>query len=337
MSEHIHEAAIFAENVRRELRALPAEVVADLTDGLEADISSSLADGATLPTASEYATDLLRGAGLELSSNGRTAQTFIHRMSEKIRPLWTRLRSWATGLAPAWWVLRAWVIMQIIGWWVSEADETRPFILHWGEMPLAGVVVFVIALVLSVRWGRSSQTRWVYATYASHLILIAATFGMLFAQPKGDPWASWAPPGNDGYPLLQNCATPPRVIGMQAGGAQRVLDGKGFDYKFLDIGGNAVLSVVPPDSIVVAQSPEADNPDCQGRVQLFFNLEVTPSGYATVAPGLVPTTTVAALAPDIATTTVTPNAVATPPPLVSTSTVPKSTTTTSKATTTTRP
>ena len=60
MTDPSNIAATYAERVRRELRHLPVETVADLTDGLESDIASSLADGAALPSADEYATDLLR-------------------------------------------------------------------------------------------------------------------------------------------------------------------------------------------------------------------------------------------------------------------------------------
>ena len=65
MTDPSNIAATYAERVRRELRHLPVETVADLTDGLESDIASSLADGAALPSADEYAADLLRGAGME--------------------------------------------------------------------------------------------------------------------------------------------------------------------------------------------------------------------------------------------------------------------------------
>ena len=55
---NMRNAAVFAESVRREMRALPAEQVADLTDGLEADMVASLADSGSLPDAVEYAHDL---------------------------------------------------------------------------------------------------------------------------------------------------------------------------------------------------------------------------------------------------------------------------------------
>ena len=41
---NMRNAAVFAESVRREMRDLPAEQVADLTDGLEADMVASLAE-----------------------------------------------------------------------------------------------------------------------------------------------------------------------------------------------------------------------------------------------------------------------------------------------------
>ena len=84
ISHHMKAAAVFAESVRRELRHLPAEVVADLTDGLESDIASSLLDGVVLANPSGYANDLLRGAGLavekiQLRAIGDRHDRFTHR------------------------------------------------------------------------------------------------------------------------------------------------------------------------------------------------------------------------------------------------------------------
>ena len=64
MSTNMETAIEFANKVRAELSHLTSEQVADLTDGLEADIASSLDDGADIGSAKKYATDLLAAAGM---------------------------------------------------------------------------------------------------------------------------------------------------------------------------------------------------------------------------------------------------------------------------------
>jgi len=107
--DFIRTAAVFAESVRRELRHLAAEEVADLTDGIESDIAASLSDGATLPSVTDYASDLLRGAGIEVPDSlpKSKANNVINSMKVLVSQWWSAFRVFSTGLAPAWWVIRA--------------------------------------------------------------------------------------------------------------------------------------------------------------------------------------------------------------------------------------
>ena len=150
-SDHMKEAATFAENVRRELRSHPADVVADLTDGLESDIASSLADGASLSSPESYAHDLLRGAGLEPLSISEKSESLLMQTFAKVEPLWRKVRDLTEGLAPAWWIFRAWIATQLLGAMINEVDSSFGIIGQWGEMPIGAAIVFVAFAVVSVR------------------------------------------------------------------------------------------------------------------------------------------------------------------------------------------
>ena len=157
-------AAIFAENVRRALRHLPTETVADLTDGIEADIASSLSDGASLPSIDEYTADLLRGAGIDPPKISELDEKphYFTRIFSCIKNLTLRVFEFLSPLAPAWWLFRAWVVTQVLGWMICDTDSIRPFVNQWGENALVGIIVFVCVVVLSVKLGR--QKRFVAAT-----------------------------------------------------------------------------------------------------------------------------------------------------------------------------
>lgn len=175
---HLREAAIFAEGVRRELRHLPADAVADVTDGIETDIAASLADGASLPTAGQYAVDLMRGAGLETKA---AEPTSLHRFATVAMAFvggWaTRVRTFLRGLAPAWWIARAWVVMQVVGWVLSNHDSKHVFLGQWGEMPVIGILVFIGSVVRSVKSGRAAeQTDIVLRSILNAVLVVLAIF-----------------------------------------------------------------------------------------------------------------------------------------------------------------
>jgi len=316
-SDHIKEAATFAENVRRELRSFPADVVADLTDGLESDIASSLADGATLPSPESYAHDLLRGAGLEPISDGEESQNFLIKATTLVLPLWTKVRDLTAGLAPAWWVFRAWIATQLLGAMISEVNSPYGIIGEWGEMPLGALIVFAGFLVLSIRFGRMSQERFARTRLISHLLFVLAAFPVLSSQPTPDVWASYAPmnPRQNNCPMM----TVPNVTGLIIAEAQRTIDMAGLDYFFYDQFSNKELDIVPPDAVVIRQSPLRDRYWCSWeKIQLTIDTSLPRStDSATTLPpeGVTPDTRGGQT-----TTTI--------PAKSSTTTVPKATTTT---------
>lgn len=316
-SDHMKEAATFAENVRRELRSFPADVVADLTDGLESDIASSLADGASLSSPESYAHDLLRGAGLEPMSDDEEAQGFLNKVTMLVLPLWTKVRALTAGLAPAWWVFRAWIATQLLGAMISEVNSSYGIIGEWGEMPLGALIVFAGFLVLSIRFGRMSQERFARTRLISHLLFVVAALPVLLSQSTPDVWASYAPmnPEQNNCPMM----TVPNVTGLIIAEAQRTIDMAGLDYYFFDQFSNEELDIVPPDAVVIRQSPLRDRYWCQWeKIVLTIDMSLPRStDSATTLPpeGVTPDTRGGQT-----TTTI--------PAISATTTVPKATTTT---------
>ena len=314
-SDHMKEAATFAENVRRELRSFPADVVADLTDGLESDIASSLADGASLSSPGSYAHDLLRGAGLARLCASKATQRLLGRLTTLVLPLWTKVRTLTAGLAPAWWVFRAWIATQLLGAMISEVNSPYGIIGEWGEMPLGAAIVFVGFLILSIRFGRMSHDRFARTRVISHLFL--AAFPVLSSQPTPDVWASYAPMN----PEQNNCPmrTVPNVTGLIIAEAQRTIDMAGLDYYFFDQFSSEELDIVPPDAVVIRQSPLRDRYWCQWeKIVLTIDMSLPRStDSATTLPpeGVTPDTRGGQT-----TTTI--------PAISATTTVPKATTTT---------
>ena len=312
MSDHsdfMREAATFAENVRRELRSLPAETVADLTDGLEADIASSLSDGAKLPTVSEYARDLMRGAGLEVPDETSAVVSWRMKAEYVIVKCVDKLSQATKGLAPAWWFLRAWVVTQFLGGIFSDTDSTRPLIGQWGEMPIVGVVVLAISIVMSVRWGRREAVNHQFLRVVSTSVLCLATIPLLLWEPtqkeqSGGYWSSNAP---------ETCRIidVPNVVEVSVGEAKRAFQLLEIPYVFFDQ--DAMVDIGDaPDEFEVLQQDAQPGPTtfCGERsVQLVVDLSLAPA--TTVPTDLGATTTIPMTA---TTTTVKPKATTTTTP-----------------------
>ncbi|GAA1406787.1 hypothetical protein GCM10009600_20530 [Oerskovia paurometabola] len=187
----------YAADVRVHLADLSPEQVDDLTDGLEADLAEALADmpgalrplpeGGDLPDggattlldvaarfgpAAGYAAELRSAAGLDPAAPGprprrspgdRLAADGRRFMSEW-RSLWAPLTSsaqwsafleFAAVLRPAWWVLRPWVVVLVAysGFHRPQSFELVPQATYWR-------ILLVLAIVVSVQWGRGRWLRW---------------------------------------------------------------------------------------------------------------------------------------------------------------------------------
>lgn len=210
ISDHLKVAAVFAESVRRELRHLPTEAVADLTDGLESDIASSLLDGVKLADPAEYATDLLRGAGLSIEKQSTAGRSLVSENYDRIRAAFAKAKTFTTGLAPAWWLARAWVLTQVLGWVLNDSDDTRVLVGQWGEEKILGVVVFIAVLYLSVVLGRREVKKSRLRNVVTLSVVVAGVF-LTTGQ--------YQPGSNQGFshsaaPVTLPCNLVPNFVGL---------------------------------------------------------------------------------------------------------------------------
>lgn len=318
-SDFISKAATFAENVRRELRNLPAEVVADLTDGLESDIAASLEDGASLPEVAQYASDLMRGAGIEIPNSDVGIQKKKKRIAEVVLRVADKVTTATSGLAPAWWVLRAWIVAQFIGAIVSNTDSNRPILAQWGELPILGIFIFVVLLYLSVRWGRSTKNSRLWVRYFATSVLGISAVVLLWQPTQAEQ--------SDGYwsinaPETCRIIDVPSVVGITLGEAKMALERLQLGYVVFDQDAMTEIGYAPDAFEVLQQDPDpTEHAFCGERsVQLVVDLSQGPAELpssdvlsTTTIPddAMLVTTTVPAVA---TTTTVKPKATTTTTP-----------------------
>lgn len=155
------EIAKFAAAVRDALADLPEEERDELTDGLEADLSESLAEDLrrTLPDPIAYAAELRAAAGLPaparkrgtfagLAQSGRDTLTDIG-IAIRRNPALAGALDFLDAVRPIWWIGRAWVA----AWLVSALLGGQP--RYWFSS--GWWIVFAAFVVISVQWGRG---RW---------------------------------------------------------------------------------------------------------------------------------------------------------------------------------
>lgn len=284
-SDHMKEAATFAENVRRELRSHPADVVADLTDGLESDIASSLADGASLSSPESYAHDLLRGAGLEPLSISEKSESLLMQTFAKVEPLWRKVRDLTEGLAPAWWIFRAWIATQLLGAMINEVDSSFGIIGQWGEMPIGAAIVFVAFAVVSVRIGKLTSTKWKKATLVSHLAFVALTVMILSNETYPSFERYWQT--HDGNPANfsnNTCVKTqvPDLTKVAAITAEAVLRDTALNFVYIDQTTKVRVDRVSASTEILGQSIRMGTELCMGQeLELFIDDSFTSAPGAT--------------------------------------------------------
>jgi hypothetical protein len=307
----------FANKVRVELGHLTSEQIADLTDGLEADIASSLDDGADIGSAKKYATDLLAAAGM--SKDIDVAPNAVDVFINKVRRWFVAI----SDLEPAWWIFRAWVATQLIGWLLFRDQSSSPGYLEWRNMQWGGIVVLGVTLYVSVRIGRAKPTKWKTALSISHVVLAVAGLAFMFVSPRGESLSIGylnPPPGQSSCQFV----SVPDVVGLSIADAKSVLTSMGMAEFIFDQDAMTTLANVPDDVIVLQQDPLAGGQVCRmSEIQYMIDLVVDLA-----APMM--TTTTAVLTQELSTTTLQPRSTLTtiPKKAVST-TIPKATTTTS--------
>ena len=263
------EAAIeFANKVRVELSHLTSEQIADLTDGLEADIASSLDDGADIGSAKKYATDLLAAAGM--SKDIDVAPNAVDVFINKVRRWFVSI----SDLEPAWWIFRAWVATQLIGWLLFRDQSSSPGYLEWRNMQWGGIVVLGVMLYVSVRIGRAKPTKWKKLLSISHIVLAVAGLAFMFVSPRGES-------GTIGYlnppPGQSSCqfVSVPDVVGLSIAEAKSILASMGMAGTIFDQDAMTTLAQVPNDVIVLQQDPLAGNQVCRmSEIQYMIDLVV---------------------------------------------------------------
>ena len=254
MSSNMEIAIEFANKVRAQLRHLTSEQIADLTDGLEADIASSLDDGAEIGSAEKYASDLLSAAGLS-KDEGQRSKTFDSLIKKIVQ--WSKS---IADLAPAWWVFRAWIATQLIGYLLFREETGSPAFYEWNNRPLVGFILLVALIVISVRVGRMTVQKLKPLILLSHVALTIGATCIMFWSPRDHNWFIYSTDGP--YPAttvgsnFNNCpiVKVPDVVNMRVVDAQFMLDKVNLGYYFFDENMGRRANV-DPDEIVISQTP----------------------------------------------------------------------------------
>ena len=289
----------FANKVRTELSHLTSEQIADLTDGLEADIASSLDDGADIGSAEKYATDLLAAAGM--SNGGEVVPNAVDVFINKVRRWFVSI----SDLEPAWWIFRAWVATQLIGWLLFRDQTSSPGYLEWRNMQWGGIVVLGVMLYVSVRIGRAKPAKWMPLISISHVVLAVAGLAFMFASPRGESLSIGylnPPPGQSSCQFV----SVPDVVGLSIADAKSILTSMGMAGTIFDQDAMTTLAQVPDDVVVLQQDPLAGNQVCRmSEIQYMIDLVVDLAApmVTTLPSGITTTTTTVKLK---ATTTTSP-------------------------------
>ena len=258
----------FANKVRVELGHLTSEQIADLTDGLEADIASSLDDGADIGSAKKYATDLLAAAGM--SKDIDVAPNAVDVFINKVRRWFVSI----SDLEPAWWIFRAWVATQLTGWLLFRDQSSSPGYLEWRNMQWGGIVVLGVTLYVSVRIGRAKPTRWKTALSISHVVLAVAGLAFMFVSPRGETETIGylnPPPGQSSCQFV----SVPDVVGLSIADAKSILTSMGMAGTIFDQDAMTTLAQVPDDVIVLQQDPKGGSEVCRvSEIQYMVDLVV---------------------------------------------------------------
>ncbi len=186
------DVAAYVSAVRGHLDDLPAEVVDELTGGLEADLSELAAEAADPLEArvgppGAYADELRAAAGLAPRAHragwwGRGHDRWRRDLGGLAeQSWWPGVRDFMVALRPAWWVARALVVAGIADLLVRS--------------PLVDVVVFAVGAIISVELGRG---RWSGRTLSvlvgignvvAALCLVVVGLGALSSVDRGNAMA----------------------------------------------------------------------------------------------------------------------------------------------------
>ena len=196
----------YAQAVRVYLLDLDADVVEELTDGLEANLADSLADAgrpfttaggsddvpldlvAAFGSPAAYAAELRAAAGISPATAARPRPglraalgarraSVRERWSALWRPVtstdrWAALRTLGRELRPAWWVLRGWVVGALLVAWFGT--HTGPPSLV--PMRVGDALIMAGTALVSVQWARG---RWLPGRWRHRLTLATSVLAVL--------------------------------------------------------------------------------------------------------------------------------------------------------------
>jgi hypothetical protein len=189
--------ARFVDAVRAQLDDLSDEEVAELTGGLEADLTDALAEEGATPAQRygdpvEYARELRSAAGLppRPSSPFRAGSAAgpQERYRDALRsleqqPWWPSVRDFLIAIRPAWWVLRAWLAVELI-MLVTVGSDVRGMMGGVGDGVIRGggpgFLLLLVAVVISVQLGRAAPAS---QFWQRRLILIGNIVAVLVLLP----------------------------------------------------------------------------------------------------------------------------------------------------------
>ena len=163
------EIQVFVAKVRQKLADLSPAVVAELTDGLEADLTDRASEeGADfkLGTPTEYAAELRASAGLP---GGTAARSGAARL---VLGVWKLVAEFFTALLPAWWVARGIIIGAGLTWLWDGSFSPAGYLR-------IGAVVITLSVVLSVVIGLKSPRNALTRT-ASVLLAVVLMVGVAY-------------------------------------------------------------------------------------------------------------------------------------------------------------
>jgi len=179
------QVAAFAAAIRTHLNDLPAEDVDDLTGGLEADLLEQASDHdgrLTLGDPELYAAELRASAGLpersaSIPPKRRWRENAVDARLEAVRriratPVGSWLIDFFVSLRPVWWLFRGWAMYQM------ATVVTGTFSMY----PLSPVrwPVLLIAVLVSVQWGRGKWLPAFWLKTVSTLVSIASVVALPF-------------------------------------------------------------------------------------------------------------------------------------------------------------
>jgi hypothetical protein len=204
----------FVDQVRARLDDLSSEQQGELLDGLAADLTEQLADGAAgvLDDPVTYAAELRAAAGLPEQRRRGLPQLptpqGVETALDDARGAWLRrvgdTQAWevAEAMRPAWWVARAWIAVTLVDQATGPREPVS--LLPSFDVPLLGAAILVVSVVGSVLigmdrwWPGSGEDRPLVPRLVLLVLNVAALLVPMSFAMSGPGYLSGSPSGEYG-------------------------------------------------------------------------------------------------------------------------------------------